>query len=323
MAQRLFSNKTAVDVGHQAWRTPPELFKQLDAEFHFTVDAAADTENSLCERYWDEEMDGLAQDWSGERVFCNPPFGLAGKFVAKASMRQARVSVLLVPANLQNNWWQDYALTADEIRFIKGRAWFFKDGVQGQAANPVGCVLLVWRRHRPGEQKTAWSYTWPGRQTGWLNPMGTPPKPHRDFSGRNAPTKDGDAWSLPPALLKALIRERRPTVIVDGEYPPYYDDWSGERVLAFPPMGDTWRWVEKAHASTARSISLLVPAAIDTTWWEWCVVAGASEVCFFKGAIEFYKDGQPKGSVSPIASALVTWDSMFEGVPRVIWSYAP
>lgn len=57
------------------WETPPAFFDILDREFGFTVDACAAPHNAKCDRYWTREQDGLAQDWSGERVFCNPPYG--------------------------------------------------------------------------------------------------------------------------------------------------------------------------------------------------------------------------------------------------------
>jgi phage N-6-adenine-methyltransferase len=57
------------------WSTPPELFASLDAEFHFTLDPAATPQNAKCAKFFTEEQDGLTQDWSGERVFCNPPYG--------------------------------------------------------------------------------------------------------------------------------------------------------------------------------------------------------------------------------------------------------
>lgn len=57
------------------WETPRALFEQLDAEFHFTLDAAASDENHKCGRYFTEKEDGLRQNWEGETVFCNPPYG--------------------------------------------------------------------------------------------------------------------------------------------------------------------------------------------------------------------------------------------------------
>ena len=61
------------------WSTPQDFFDKLDEEFHFTLDPCADDLNHKCEKYYTEEQDGLKQDWSGEIVFCNPPYGLDNK----------------------------------------------------------------------------------------------------------------------------------------------------------------------------------------------------------------------------------------------------
>lgn len=47
------------------WETPQDLFNELDAEFHFTVDVAASDERHKCERYYTKEQDGLKQNWGG------------------------------------------------------------------------------------------------------------------------------------------------------------------------------------------------------------------------------------------------------------------
>jgi hypothetical protein len=68
------------------WETPPELFAELDKEFHFTLDVAATAENALCERYYTKETDGLSQSWQTDGVvWCNPPYGRSvAKWVRKA-----------------------------------------------------------------------------------------------------------------------------------------------------------------------------------------------------------------------------------------------
>jgi site-specific DNA-methyltransferase (adenine-specific) len=81
------------------WATPQGLFDELNREFRFTLDPCATAENAKCERYYTKADDGLAQDWSGERVFCNPPYGREiGKWVAKCASGQADLSVMLIPA---------------------------------------------------------------------------------------------------------------------------------------------------------------------------------------------------------------------------------
>src|SRR5438105_4940256 len=67
------------------WETPIELFRQLDQEFGFVLDAAATDDNHLCPFYLTEKEDGLlANWWSFDTVFCNPPYGTQiGRWVEK------------------------------------------------------------------------------------------------------------------------------------------------------------------------------------------------------------------------------------------------
>ena len=57
------------------WATPQDFFDKLNAEFHFTLDPCATPENAKCGKFYTKEQNGLAQDWTGETVFCNPPYG--------------------------------------------------------------------------------------------------------------------------------------------------------------------------------------------------------------------------------------------------------
>lgn len=65
-------------------RTPRSLFDPLNEEFEFTLDVAASAENALTDRYYDLEVNGLAQSWGGERVWCNPPYSDLRPWVEKA-----------------------------------------------------------------------------------------------------------------------------------------------------------------------------------------------------------------------------------------------
>lgn len=67
------------------WATPQAFFDELNKEFAFTLDPCATPENAKCARFFTKEIDGLAQSWRGETVFCNPPYGRdLAKWVAKA-----------------------------------------------------------------------------------------------------------------------------------------------------------------------------------------------------------------------------------------------
>lgn len=69
-------NKGLFTSNNACWGTPQELFRALDGEFHFGLDAAATADNAKCSRFFSPEEDGLTQSWDvGAGVFCNPPYG--------------------------------------------------------------------------------------------------------------------------------------------------------------------------------------------------------------------------------------------------------
>lgn len=124
------------------WATPQALFDALDREFRFTVDVCATHSNAKCRRYYTKAEDGLKQDWAGETVFMNPPYGRAiGQWVRKAAeSRGTAVTVGILPARTDTQWWHDYVNLASEIRFIRGRLKF--GGAESSA--PFPSAVAVW-----------------------------------------------------------------------------------------------------------------------------------------------------------------------------------
>lgn len=112
------------------WRTPRAIFDALHAEFRFTVDAAANERNHLLPRYWTRETDAFAQDWRGERVWCNPPYGRdAGRWIrkfAEAAQGGAEIVVALLPARTDTRAFHAhlYRKPNVELRFLPGRLRF-------------------------------------------------------------------------------------------------------------------------------------------------------------------------------------------------------
>lgn len=109
------------------WSTPAAIFEALNAEFDFNLDVAADPSNAKCSRYFTESENGLSRDWSGQRVWCNPPYGRGQiqKWAKKSleSSRAAATVVMLLPSDTGTRWFHDYCLQG-EIRFLKGRLRF-------------------------------------------------------------------------------------------------------------------------------------------------------------------------------------------------------
>jgi len=130
------------------WETPKELFRKLDQEFNFTLDACASDFNHKCDFYFTRDDNALNLKWVGN-VFCNPPYSEIGKFVKKAYTEvlngNAEIVVLLCFSKTETRWFHDYILGKAEIRFIKGRLAFEMGGKSGNKA-PFGSMLVIWRK---------------------------------------------------------------------------------------------------------------------------------------------------------------------------------
>ena len=98
------------------WATPVDLYKALDAEFHFNDDPCP--LNAL--------TDGLARSW-GTSTYCNPPYGKEiGIWMKKAYQEGAegKTIVCLIPSRTDTEWWHEFVMKASEIRFLRGRLKF-------------------------------------------------------------------------------------------------------------------------------------------------------------------------------------------------------
>ena len=134
------------------WGTPQDLFDELHDEFDFTLDVAASDENAKCPRYFTKEDDGLAQDWSGERCFMNPPYGYGLKHWVEKAYREttnpfsrAELVVGLLPVRSDTRWFHDYIYHKAEFRLLKGRLKF--EG--GASASTFPSMIVVWREVAP------------------------------------------------------------------------------------------------------------------------------------------------------------------------------
>jgi phage N-6-adenine-methyltransferase len=119
----MFSSQTDL------WATPQEFYDKLNAEFQFTLDPCAISQNAKCEKYYTRKEDGLKQNWQGETVFCNPPYGRVIKDWVKKCYEESRKEnttvVMLIPARTDTSYFHDYIYNkAKEIRFIRGRLKF-------------------------------------------------------------------------------------------------------------------------------------------------------------------------------------------------------
>lgn len=144
MNQALLSSK------NNNWCTPQKFFDELDSEFHFALDAAANEKSAKCKDFFTPEQDGLLQSWerSDGAVFCNPPYGREiGKWVKKAweeSQLSKTTIVLLIPARTDTSYFHDYICGRSEIRFIRDRLKFTDESGKAYDPAPFPSMLVIY-----------------------------------------------------------------------------------------------------------------------------------------------------------------------------------
>jgi site-specific DNA-methyltransferase (adenine-specific) len=96
-------------------------------------------------KYFTEAENGLAQDWTGERVFLNPPYGReVYAWTRKARDSGALLVVGLLPASTDLAWWhEDVVGHATDIRWIRGRVRFLTGGPY-RASGFFASAIVIW-----------------------------------------------------------------------------------------------------------------------------------------------------------------------------------
>lgn len=151
------------------WETPAELFARIDAEFGFTLDAAASHDNAKCARYLTKEHDALTSGWGSHVVWLNPPYDTSlALWVAKARSAAANGATVccLLPARTDTRWWHEHVEKIAEVRFIKGRIRFI--GAPFNA--PFPSCFVIYRPPRDAAREM-WSRV--NKVEGFLN-LNTP-----------------------------------------------------------------------------------------------------------------------------------------------------
>lgn len=115
--------------GSSEWYTPPGIFDALGVEFD--VDVASPLAGPVpwvpARRFIDPIQNGLLTSWAG-LVWCNPPYG---RDIERWTRRMIGhgVGLLLTFARTDTRWWQEAALAADAVCFVRGRI-RFRPGVE-------------------------------------------------------------------------------------------------------------------------------------------------------------------------------------------------
>lgn len=148
------------DDEKNSWCTDPNVFKVMDNEFKFYLDAAASYGNNLCESYFTKEDDALSYDWFeylsefdgpvfNKSVWINPPYGRGyiKKFMQKCieENKKGITSVMLVPSTLDAQWLPINEIS--EIRIVTGGRLNFLHPITGKkvSRNTKGSMFVIFR----------------------------------------------------------------------------------------------------------------------------------------------------------------------------------
>lgn len=124
-------NKVMFSSLNLDWKTPKYLYDELNKEFNFNFDPCP----------IDPTFDGLSIEW-GQRNFVNPPYGTQIKYWIKKGYEEhlkGKLVVFLIPSRTDTQYWHQYIMKADEIRFIQGR---LKFGDSKNSAPFPSCIAI-------------------------------------------------------------------------------------------------------------------------------------------------------------------------------------
>lgn len=137
------SVKMNVDTGEKTWLTPPHIINSLGP---FDLDPCCPHKmpwrtatQMVC-----RPDDGLAIDWTDQRVWLNPPYGReAIPFLIKMAKKRSGGGVLLIFARTDTYAWQDWIFPCCYgILFLRGRLRFHKpDGTPGETATAPSALV--------------------------------------------------------------------------------------------------------------------------------------------------------------------------------------
>ena len=130
--------------GKHYWLTPPDLYKELDEEFHFDFDP--------CPHPLADGFDGLTCEW-GQSNYVNPPFGSimhqgkkkgATAWVRKALAEQAKGKLVVLVHPLDKWVLMMLAATGSSIRNLGDVKWCaIEDGGPGKGiGRHIACFVL-------------------------------------------------------------------------------------------------------------------------------------------------------------------------------------
>ena len=141
------------------WETPQTFFEMLDREFRFTLDVCANKSNTKCLAYYTPLDNSLKMVWDGV-CWMNPPYDRSISDWMKKAYRSSQLGTTVVcliqGRSTDTAWWHEYVMKSSEIRFIRDRLHFGKNGKFSRAN--ISNILVVFRAYCQGPPSIGISY---------------------------------------------------------------------------------------------------------------------------------------------------------------------
>lgn len=133
------------------WRTNPRTFGQWHALYGFEIDGAAAAWNRQLPHFWNKKTNGLRQDDTGKRIWCNPPYSNGNlmrwsSHALKGALKRNALWGLHVPASTSDGWWwKNVAVIDEEIEPLTMMELYLPGVAQGYRRTWAGLLTVdVW-----------------------------------------------------------------------------------------------------------------------------------------------------------------------------------
>lgn len=274
--------KKGVDDAVDDRETPDDLFQELDAEFHFTLDAAANHHNAKCGLYATRK--GLYANIAGRAVPVHEEDEVGGG-LPDLDWGQAAEGIwhLYPPSEARET---PLARPSHYLRLGNRRYTAWDDGLP-RVRHPELCEP---QPSLPWNGLGQYEGLFPKGETGWA------------------------FYARPPAndTLEGETGGRRTGLDVS---------WAGHTIFINPPFSDIAPWVAKASEETGTAVMLLPANRTEQPWWQDCIepfrdaqriLDDDPQVRFLRRRRAFLHRGKQIGNRTsknpPFGICIVIWD---------------
>jgi len=149
------------------WYTPPSIFKALAVDFD--LDPASPGAEKVpwipARQHYTIAENGLRQNWAGQRVYLNPPYGQDTAEWMRKFVRADCQGVMLVFARTDTAWFHELAVHCDALCFVRKRVQFVRgDGYIGGGSGAASLLLAKGKEYDEAVQQSGLGFVCGGLQ---------------------------------------------------------------------------------------------------------------------------------------------------------------